>query len=778
MNALIRNHKNILKNTTGSLYRKSTPSYRPYSQNHLQIYKKPNNVYFKRYAYHPAVTAGLFHHDYRHISTTRALHDQQASKPSSKVEQTVQTMKNKQKEQAEQVLKQEITEILDPKPAATKAAVAVPVKKSLKTRIWEELVHYYHGFRLLFIDINISRKLIWRVLNGNKLTRRENRLLLRTTSDLFRLVPFSLFIIIPFMELLLPVFIKFFPGMLPSTFQTSNEREDKLKASLQVKLEVAKFLQKTLDEMAVQHKGDNKSEEAKQFSEFFKKIKDPDHYVTNDEIIKFSKRFEDEITLDSLHREQLIALCKILEIQTFATTNILRFQLHMKLRSLAADDHVIHREGVDSLDVMELQQACKSRGMRAYGMTPNKMRQQLQQWIDLSLNEKVPPTLLLLSRALMVSDEIPTSEQLKETIRSLPDSLGAQTKAAIGELEGKIDNKTKIEVIKDEERKIKEELEEQKVVEKEKKAKEEILVDKAKVIGDAPIITPAPAEPVVLTKAETDEASSISSKDAELIGEALESVSKDKNTLLVEKETIKELKEEIEEYKEDVEELREVRALSKEKVGESRAAKILFKKVNTMIDQLDKVLNEFEKKKEQTLSAGPEGSEAAPVIKEDLVKIEDLVNAVKKLKTTSDESRLKTIENVLSKIDVDRDGHVKVDDVLKVIEAIGRDNVKLNQTQIDELIDILGKEEIIEAEDKIEKAIAKSLKEFTKNEELIDKAPIITDSGKEFKAEPMAPPEPVFKDNAPTTSSSTEVSSKIPPTIPSNAKKATKDKSI
>lgn len=36
------------------------------------------------------------------------------------------------------------------------------------------------------------------------------------------------------------------------------------------------------------------------------------------------------------------------------------------------------------------------------------------------------------------------------------------------------------------------------------------------------------------------------------------------------------------------------------------------------------------------------------------------------MKTASDESKLKTIESVLSKIDVDRDGHVKVDDVLKV----------------------------------------------------------------------------------------------------------------
>ena len=45
---------------------------------------------------------------------------------------------------------------------------------------------------------------------------------MRTVGDLFRVLPFSVFIIIPFMELLLPVFIKLFPNMLPSTFQTAN----------------------------------------------------------------------------------------------------------------------------------------------------------------------------------------------------------------------------------------------------------------------------------------------------------------------------------------------------------------------------------------------------------------------------------------------------------------------------------------------------------------------------------------------------------------------------
>lgn len=36
------------------------------------------------------------------------------------------------------------------------------------------------------------------------------------------------------MEFLLPVAIKLFPGMLPSTFQTATEKEDKLKQALKV----------------------------------------------------------------------------------------------------------------------------------------------------------------------------------------------------------------------------------------------------------------------------------------------------------------------------------------------------------------------------------------------------------------------------------------------------------------------------------------------------------------------------------------------------------------
>ena len=66
--------------------------------------------------------------------------------------------------------------------------------------------------------------MVWPVFRAKGLCcRRERKQLTRTTADVFRLVPFIIFLVVPFMEVLLPVALKVFPNMLPSTF------EDKLK---------------------------------------------------------------------------------------------------------------------------------------------------------------------------------------------------------------------------------------------------------------------------------------------------------------------------------------------------------------------------------------------------------------------------------------------------------------------------------------------------------------------------------------------------------------------
>lgn len=615
---------------------------------------------------------------------------------SSKVEETVKQIQEKEK--VKDALKSPIADAatISKITAATGPATsAAPVptenlpvksgdKRTIMQKIKHEILHYYHGFRLLFIDINVARILLGKVLNGKTLTRREYRLLIRTTGDVFRLLPFSVFIIVPFMEFLLPVFIKFFPGMLPSTFETAKDKEVKALSNLKVKLEMAKFLQKTLDEMDVQHK-DHSSEEARDFIKFFNRLRTSGGQASSEEIMKFSKLFEDEITLDSLSRPQLTAICKVLEVGSLGTSNFLRFQLRMKLRTLAADDRMIHREGVESLLLSELQSACRARGMRAYGVSEPQLKSQLSEWINLSLNEKVPPSLLLLSRAMMLPENVPTVEKLKASISVLSEAAAIQTKAAIGEREGKIDNATQIEIIRDEQRKIKEELEELKEVEKETVVMSDTLRDTAKIIS-------------------ADDTPAISNKELEVVCDALHAISKDNKTHLFEKEEIRDLKEEIADYKEDVAELQEVSKTAdvSAKIRESHASKRLLKKVDAMISRLDNVLADLEKK-EKRLQAETIGNE---VKHPDLVQIDEVMYAIRKvcyyyilsnvlsgaflsqtagllntaetnrafisqfiafqMKKVSDESKMEQIYKMLEKIDNDRDGQLKVDDVLKV----------------------------------------------------------------------------------------------------------------
>lgn len=98
------------------------------------------------------------------------------------------------------------------------------------------------------------------------------------------------------------------------------------------------------------------------------------------------------------------------------------------------------------------------------------------------------------------------------------------------------------------------------------------------------------------------------------------------------------------------------------------------------------------------------------------------------------------ITKMLDKIDSDKDGQLKVDDVLKIIETIGKDSVDLSEKQLDELIDLISKEEYLENEEKIEKALAKSLEtrvnkadataagNVATDDTLVDTAKVLSDS--------------------------------------------------
>ncbi|XP_042877628.1 mitochondrial proton/calcium exchanger protein-like [Penaeus japonicus] len=687
---------------------------------------------------------------YRNFHTSSWAFEKENLKPSSQVEVTVKDLKEKAKAAGSPLVQEKKLQVVE--------------RKSLGLRIKEEILHYYHGFRLLFIDTKICFKYVWRIVNGEVLSRREHRQLVRTTSDLFRLLPFSVFIIIPFMEFLLPVALKLFPGMLPSTFETANEKEAKMKKRLKVKLEMAKFLQQTLDNMAVQAKG-HRSESAKEFVMFFEKIQKTGENVSNEEILKFSKLFQDEITLDSLSRPQLVALCKLLEMQPFGTNNFLRFQLRLKLRNLAADDRIIQQEGVDSLAVWELQQACRTRGMRAYGLSEERLRLQLHQWLDLSLNEKVPPSLLLLSRTLYLPENVRPSDTLAATISTLPEEVATRTKAAIGKREGKIDNLTRLEVIQVEERKIAEDKKELERVLEEKKMKEEQakkkaeekaaketeaeillpgadvsqltpsankiltegvqvakatvsasgeiqadkekLVDKAPVLEDKAEVLTEEVPKLAVEVAAAKELTELTADDLREVEEALETLGVEKNRLIIEEQELSELKSELADYQEDVEDFKTAlieAGLNKKELRESKAARRLFIRVNKMISKMEPLLDRVGKEKAQRQKIVDAG-EAKAKDKAELVNLEELARHMTYICHAPDTSKVEMIRDVLAKMDFDQDGAVKVEHVLRVMELMVDEQVGVSPKLFEEVIEMIAKEEQLETAKLIKHAL-------------------------------------------------------------------------
>ncbi|XP_051654524.1 mitochondrial proton/calcium exchanger protein [Manacus candei] len=595
------------------------------------------------------------------------------------------------------------------------------VKKSLGQRVMDELKHYYHGFRLLWIDTKIAARMLWRILHGNTLSRRERRQFLRICADLFRLVPFLVFLVVPFMEFLLPVALKLFPNMLPSTFETKSKKEERLKKELRVKLELAKFLQDTIEEMALKNKA-AKGNVAKDFSMFFQKIRETGERPSNEEILRFSKLFEDELTLDNLTRPQLVALCKLLELQSIGTNNFLRFQLTMRLRSIKADDKMIAEEGVDTLTVKELQAACRARGMRALGVTEQRLKDQLKQWLDLHLNQEIPTSLLILSRAMYLPDTLSPADQLKTTLQTLPDSVAKEAQVKVAEVEGeKIDNKVRLEATLQEEEAIRKENEEkemERLSEAAEKAKETLEVAAVKEVEPAVDLEALQAKKVqvaVDTEKELARADlavhsetlidtapvlegtkgeEITKEEIDLLSDACTKLQEQKKSLTKEKEELEELKGDIQEYSEDLQEIKELSKTGQEEaVEESKASKRLTKKVNRMIGQIDKIIVELETSQEPVDAKVAGGDVPAGG---NLISIAELINAMKQIQKIPEEK----LTRIAEALDENKDGKIDIDNVVKVVELIDKEDIDIGTSQVAEIMSLLQKEEKLEEKEK------------------------------------------------------------------------------
>lgn len=333
-------------------------------------------------------------------------------------------------------------------------------KMTLWQKVKHEAQHYWDGTKLLATEVKISSKLALKMAAGYELTRREHRQLTRTVQDIGRLVPFSMFVIVPFAELLLPVALRLFPNMLPSTYEDAKSKENKATRLRSSRKEVSQFLRQTMRESGLPISAATAQKE--EFTEFFRKLRATGEEPTKSDVIKVCKLFKDDLTLDNLSRPQLVGICRYMNLSTFGTDAMLRYQIRHRMRQIKRDDRAISFEGVESLSVPELQTACAARGLRTHGMSPGRLRDDLGLWLDLRLKYGVPSTLLVLSNAFMYAQGKETEfdsqlSALQAVLSSIPEELFHEIELEVHNAEGATTNKQRLQVIREQQELIQEE---------------------------------------------------------------------------------------------------------------------------------------------------------------------------------------------------------------------------------------------------------------------------------------------------------------------------------
>ncbi|CAE7609984.1 letm1 [Symbiodinium natans] len=290
-----------------------------------------------------------------------------------------------------------------------KKPLANQQQQTLRAWLWDQALHLWHGSRLLAVNARTAWRLRNQVANGQKLTRRERQLLETTAKDLVRLLPFSVFLIIPGAELLLPVALTLFPTLIPSTFTTDEQRRRQL---ILRNLEHSVVRRRLLEHMVArtlvyESLSDDVS---KSITPVFRSLARGGIIGAKD-IRRLSVSFEDDgpLAIQKLPRYILRELCQVMGIYTWSAwleglllpramhAVRLRFILQQTLEKREEDDRCLAEVDLNALTPRELERENERRRMRWLGDESN-LRVQLRDWLELSLDQDIPNHVLLFLR--------------------------------------------------------------------------------------------------------------------------------------------------------------------------------------------------------------------------------------------------------------------------------------------------------------------------------------------------------------------------------------------
>jgi len=228
--------------------------------------------------------------------------------------------------------------------------VPPPADASTLGRLWhqaKELFKFYmRGMKLVYTHRVQAHEMLKRVKSGGApLTRWEARFIARSQSDIRKLVPFVMIVLV--IEEIIPLIVLYAPWMLPSTCILPSQRERIEKKRREKQAAIGQVMGKELQGI----------------------IESTGHAAS--------------LSLRNLtDRTQLIALCGLLSLSTFGPAPIRVRRIERHLKSVAEDDARLTEEGMGArLTEPELFDALEERGIVFVGLEPEEARARLAWWL-------------------------------------------------------------------------------------------------------------------------------------------------------------------------------------------------------------------------------------------------------------------------------------------------------------------------------------------------------------------------------------------------------------
>ncbi|EHA8592579.1 putative mitochondrial proton/calcium exchanger protein [Cocos nucifera] len=327
------------------------------------------------------------------------------------------------------------------------------------------------------------------------------------------------------------------------------------------------------------------------------------------------------------------------------------------------DDKLIQAEGVEALSEEELRQACRERGYLGL-LSTEEMCQQLRDWLDLSLNHSVPSSLLILSRAFILSGKMKPEEAVVATLSSLPDEVVDTVGTALPSEDSVSERRRKLEFLEMQEELIKEE---EKKQEKEEKAKIKESGISEEDVALKEMTDPTAKEAEELAKAKALE------KQEELckISRALAVLASASSVSRERQEFLRLVNKEIELYNtmlemegtEGEEEAKKAYRAAREKSDHAAEVAAGDKVSSALIDRVDALLQELEKEIDDVDAKIGSRWQILDRDHDGKVTPEEVAAAATYLKDTIGKEG---VQELISNLSRDKEGKILVEDIVKL----------------------------------------------------------------------------------------------------------------